>query len=398
MADAPWDDPGWREAAEQYALERARSKAGNGPDSLIVPQRQLIRLRGEAALTPQPLGTVARNILHAGSVTLFYGPPKSGKSFLVTDLLLSIAAGDNHWLGHKIVRPGPVLYVACEGHAGFWKRLVAAKIHRGLLGFPDNFELALGRPELVMLTERGRVAIPHPDAVVEAIDDMIAEERTPVAVAIDTVLRAAGAANINMPDHMAAYLAAIGAIMNRGIGVGLVHHENKAGTSPLGSIALMAGADTIIRTQNLDDGTHAWEIEFAKDDAQTEPRKFKLEVVPVGHDPDGEEASSCVVMPVAGKVVKAKPLKPEHDEFRGILMEAFAEVGHDDRPEPGMPTVKTISRDQLRQTLIRKSWFSEQHLDGIEVLKRGFTDENNALRALKLRGLIAFNRAFVWMV
>jgi hypothetical protein len=50
-----------------------------------------------------------------------------GKSFLITDMSLTIAAArvGDHWLGHKIVRPGPILYVACEGHAGFWKRLKA---------------------------------------------------------------------------------------------------------------------------------------------------------------------------------------------------------------------------------------------------------------------------------
>jgi hypothetical protein len=70
-------------------------------------------LWGDAAAMPQAMGSIVKGILHASSLTLFYGPPKSGKSFLVTDLFVAIADdGRGEWMGHTIMRHGPVLYIA----------------------------------------------------------------------------------------------------------------------------------------------------------------------------------------------------------------------------------------------------------------------------------------------
>jgi hypothetical protein len=131
---------------------QARLREPGDPDELEKP---VLRLRyGFDATQAEPLGTVVEGILHAGSLTLIYGPPKSGKSFLLSSCALSVAAQDPEWMDHDIVRPGPVLYVACEGHAGFWKRLVAEAKERGWSEptFPKGFILATGRP--MLLTSR----------------------------------------------------------------------------------------------------------------------------------------------------------------------------------------------------------------------------------------------------
>lgn len=385
---------------EPEAFEKLRQRWERGNGNGVDRRPRLIRLKGEAALVPQPMGTVVRGICHRGSLTLFYGPPKSGKSFLATDLSLSIAAGEPDWMGHKIRRPGAVLYAACEGHAGFWKRLVAAKQKRGL-AYPrgDSFQLLLGRPYLITLEDHGRTAVPNPGQILDEIDAMTEEGTAPVVVVIDTMFRAMGTGNVNDSTHANAFLAAVGMIMDRGIAVIVIHHEIKSGGTPAGSVSLIGGADTIIRTQNLDDADHAWEVEFAKDDATTEARKFKLEIIPIGADSDGDEATSCVVIPIAGKTPRrTSKLTPAHEEFREILMEAMIESGSLISPEPDMPPVKTITREALRTALIRKGWFSEAQLDGtIKLTRRDHKDVQNALRALKDRGICAFNGSHVWL-
>ena len=123
--DSPGDDFSKPRAewGEQPTEPRPEEKARNGGKG----KHETLHLAfGFDATRPKPMGTIVEGLLHAGSLSLIYGPPKSGKSFLATDLGLSIAAGDADWMGHEIVRPGPVLYVACEGHGGFWKRLTAA--------------------------------------------------------------------------------------------------------------------------------------------------------------------------------------------------------------------------------------------------------------------------------
>src|SRR5262249_30443241 len=152
---------------------------------------------GHAAAEPQPTGTIVRGILHAGSVTLFYGPPKSGKSFLLTDLFFKLTLpGVNDWMGHAIMRHGPVLYGACEGHTGFWKRLRAVEIDHDII-LPDDFVLGIGRPRLIRIDSRSHAVMPHPDDVVDAVERATAAGRAPIAVAVDTVFRSVGSGNVN---------------------------------------------------------------------------------------------------------------------------------------------------------------------------------------------------------
>jgi hypothetical protein len=269
---------------------------------------------GWEAAKPQSIGTVVRGLLHSGSVTLFYGPPKSGKSFLLGDLFLKIAAHDPEWMGHAIVRPGRTLMVACEGHAGYWKRLQAAAIDRRWdeQTFPKDFVLAVGRPQLIRISEKTHAAGPHPDDVLAALKTMKGNGGLPIAVGIDTVFRSVGEGNVNASDHMNAYLAALATITDQGIALAVVHHETKAGGTPAGSVTLIGGADTIVSTKNgADNGTHTWCVEMAKDDAETKPRAFTLEVINVGNDADDEPQSSCVVRDIGA------PLAPKRGRPRG---------------------------------------------------------------------------------
>jgi hypothetical protein len=142
------------------------AKTGGNPR-----KRVLVLLYGNAATEPQPMGTVVDGLLHIGSLTLIYGPPKSGKSFLPTDLLASVAHGCSAWMGHEIVRPGPILYVSCEGHSGFWKRLKAIVIDRQWGELAKKFVLAIGRPHLIEIGNKLRV-VPLPDDILDALNDM----------------------------------------------------------------------------------------------------------------------------------------------------------------------------------------------------------------------------------
>src|SRR5262249_4527723 len=112
-----------------------------------------------------------------------------------------------------------------------------------------------------------------------------------------TVFRSFGAGNVNLSPDMNVYLAAIATLTDEGYAVALVHHEIKAGGTPAGSVSLIGGADNIIHVWRKDDdgAVRYWQVEMAKDDAETEPRAFALEVVPIGNDPDGRPASSCVI-------------------------------------------------------------------------------------------------------
>lgn len=291
-----------------------------------------LRLRfGAQALEALAARTVVRGVLHEQSVTLIYGPPKSGKSFLATDLALAVTTGDRDWMGHQVTKPGPVLYVACEGEAGFWKRLKAMKKQRGWTDaqFPRGFILATGRPTLLRSDLDGRSFAPDPSAILQAIDEASAHGIRPVAVIIDTVFRSVGGGNVNSSEHMNAYIAALDGIASLGLAVAIIHHEAKAGGSPAGSVTLMGAADTILHVWRNKPGDRFWQVEMAKDDAETEPKCFRLDVVSVGPDPEGHDASSCVVVPAepsAPAAEQGQSRKPKLPEQARIALRCLAEV------------------------------------------------------------------------
>ncbi len=280
---------------------------------------------GFEATFAQSTGTIVEGLLHAGSVTLIYGPPKSGKSFLVTDLSLVIAAELDCWMGQKIIRPGSVLYVACEGHAGFWKRLAAAAQTRGWdeKTFPSNFILATGRPMLIKVDAHGMHYAPDLSSILTALADAKAKNLNPVAIVIDTVFRSFGAGNVNASQDMNVYLAAVAVLTDWGYAVALVHHEIKAGGTPAGSVSLIGGTDNIAHVWRENDTGERqfWQVEMAKDDAETEPRAFSLKVVPIGLDPDGRAASSCVVINggPAPEQAQRKRGRPAGNGAEGVL-------------------------------------------------------------------------------
>jgi hypothetical protein len=295
-----------------------------------------------------------------------------------------------------------VLYVACEGHSGYWKRLKAAAISRDWKEdtFPRNFILGIGRPQLIKIDDRSHAAVPNADDVLAAVAEATGEGLKPVAVAIDTVFRSVGAGNVNASDHMNAYLAALAKITDQGIALAAVHHETKSGGTPAGSVTLIAGADTIIVFGNLEDGTHSWQVEMAKDDAETKPRKFYLPVIDVGEDLDGQPAFSCVIDEAPGdappKTTRRMTEKVAgfYDLFKAIMAEHAKPI----TPLIGMPQVFGMTRDKFREELARRGGFPESQIDRDgKLTKAAYTTENNGLTSLKLRGFCGFNRLCVWL-
>ncbi len=317
------------------------------------PAGGLTQRWGWAAAQPQPLGTVVRGLLHIGSLTLFYGAPKSGKSFLLTDLFLAIASAQKSWMGYTIVRSGPVLYVACEGHAGFWKRLRAKAIEEGWneAAFPSQFGLATGRPMLIT-SDEPRVFVPHPDDVLAALAEARAAGHEPLAVAIDTVFRSFGGGNVNASDHMNAYLQALAAISDTGVAVAVVHHQTKSNGTPAGSVTLTGGVDTIAHVAKTDEGGHSFEVEAAKDDAATAIRGFDLAVVDLDVQADGQPASSCVVIsdvpPPAPKAAKTAKLPAAASICLRALKTARERAGFPNELPPDVPTT-AVTQEKWRQ-------------------------------------------------
>ena len=398
-----WDDADKREREEQEA------------------DKPVLRLRfGWEATRGEPLGTVVTGLLHSGSITLVYGPPKSGKSFLVTDLFLSISAAmranePQQWMDHTVVRPGPALVIACEGHAGYWKRLAAAAKARDWdeESFPKGFFLATGRPTLIQIDEGGLHYAPDASSILRALDDAKKRGMRPVAIAIDTVFRSFGHGNVNASPDMNVYLACIAELTDLGYAVVLVHHEIKSGGTPAGSVSLIGGSDNIIRTWRETETSEKrfWQLEMAKDDPETAPRAFTLEVIPLGVDLDGQPASSCVVHDggaspdTPAKNKRGRP--PSENSSAAILAElihrelcnllADPREGQEVRIDPQAPTFRAVSRTRLRGAINRAGILTPLP-EGDErkrVMERNNENVKAAINRLKKDHKVAANEQWI---
>ena len=253
---------------------------------LLAPKvpAQRFRLLGSADLHAlPPLAWCVRGVLPAHGLASVYGPSGSGKSFLVLDAAAAIADGAE-WFGYR-VKPAPVVYCALEGEAGFRVRVAAWEEAKGRR-LPAGLRLVL---QSFKLTDPQDVA------------DLAAAVLTAGAgavVILDTLNRAAPEADENASADMGRILEAAKALQRLTGGLVLVvHHTGKDATRGLrGHSSLFAALDAAVEVTREGD-RREWKVAKAKDGQDGAGHPFRLEVVDLGEDDEGETVTSCVIAP-----------------------------------------------------------------------------------------------------
>jgi putative DNA primase/helicase len=222
-------------------------------------------------------------VLPAHGLASVYGPSGSGKSFLALDAAAAIADGAE-WFGYR-VKPAPVVYCALEGEAGFRVRVAAWEEAKGRR-LPAGLRLVL---QSFKLTDPQDVA------------DLSAAVLTAGAgavVILDTLNRAAPEADENASADMGRILEAAKALQRLTGGLVLVvHHTGKDATRGLrGHSSLFAALDAAVEVTREGD-RREWKVAKAKDGQDGAGHPFRLDVVDLGEDDEGETVTSCVIAP-----------------------------------------------------------------------------------------------------
>lgn len=263
--------------------------------------------------------TTERNYLVKGLIpreglTVLWGPPKCGKSFLAFDMVMHVALGWEY-RGWR-VRQGPVIYVACEGAHGFRGRVEAFRQrHLSEDHEPPPFYLVPATLDLIA---------DH----VELINSIEGQADTPAAVVIDTLNRSLKGSE-SRDEDMAEYIQAADAIREKfNCAVIVVHHCGINDSRPRGHTSLTGAADAQIAIKR----DHAKNIiailEWAKDGPEGETFASKLELVEVGTDDDDETITSCVVVPV-DVVATATTVGPKLTANQQTMLTILIEAGPD---------------------------------------------------------------------
>ncbi len=233
-----------------------------------------------AAAPPTPW--LIRDVLPKAETAVLYGPSGSGKSFLGIDMGFAVATGTD-WRG-KRTRKGRVVYIAAEGAGGVRKRLKAYATHYGIDLSSVDLRVIPVAPNFLEKKDALDVA--------KAILDWGRVD----LVIVDTWAQVLPGANENSGEDVGKALSHCKGI-HRATGalVLLIHHSGKDETKGArGWSGLRAAADAEMEVSRSDD-LRLLSVTKQKDGDDGAEFGFRLLVVPLGLDDEGEEITSCVV-------------------------------------------------------------------------------------------------------
>ncbi len=269
-------DLGWQATSAQV------TPSTTVPTANIVNEPSRFNLLGLNQLSQLPPNEwVVKGVLPTRGLASIYGPSGSGKTFLVLDLLMAITTKPD-WFGFK-TKNVPVIYIGLEGKAGITRR-VEAWVSKNKVQLPINFKVMLDNFDLLARNQINELA-----------DTIKQVNMTSGVIVIDTLNQASPGADENSSKDMGVIINHLKMLQELTTSLVLiVHHTGKNTAAGLrGHSSLKAALDTNIEVIGGDN--RSWLLDKNKDGADGQSFAFKLEVVHLGIDADGESVTSCVV-------------------------------------------------------------------------------------------------------
>ncbi|MFG0316316.1 MAG: AAA family ATPase [Planctomycetota bacterium JB042] len=282
---------------------------------------------------------VVDGILPEGALAAIYGRPKTGKTFVAIDLVLSVVTG-RKWMG-RTTKQGPVVYVAAEGGPRLRRRFIAWEEDRDRV--EDGFYLV---PEPVRPGD--------PDDLEKLRRFVSGMDPKPRIIVLDTVARCILPGDENSNHDMSNFVEGLGGLQREfGCTVLLIHHTGHEDSRERGASALRGAVDTLIRVRETD-RTMTLTCEAQKDDEPFAPIHAKLRVVELD-----EGRTSCVVD-------EAETVSDDNPRERHELMILEALAEDEDRTRAELLSATDVPEGTLAGRLIELT-----HQGLVEKVSRG---------------------------
>lgn len=319
---------------------------------------------------------IVRGVFPCAGIGGIVGASMAGKGFAAIDLLAVMAEG-GYWFGCRVDKVR-VIYVCLEGAGGLHKRIRA-------------WEKKHGRkyPDIGIITSSFDLRDPAQlAALIAAIRDA---GFAGGVVVIDTLAQAAPGTDENSSRDMGELIAALQSIQAALGGLVLtVHHLGKDTTrGPRGHSSFQAALDACIEVRR-DGDRRSWVVAKAKDDADGAEHLFRLEVVEVGEDEDGEVITSCVVVPDESPTDAMRRTLPPKSGNQRIIWDAIGELLRESKTfgkagaPGGRPCIEIEPAiDRLRTRLACDP-------------KRQTERTRDAITGLVGRGLLILREGWIW--
>lgn len=316
-------------------------------------------------------------VLPAAGCAAIFGPSTSGKSFLALDMAAALAEGCE-WFGQRIKEKRRVLYVALEGEAGFRIRVEAWEQKNGR-PFPAGVKFIFQSFELAEL--------PDILALAAAVD---ADGGCDVII-IDTLNRSAPQSDENSSADMGRILEGVRDLQGLTDSlVVLVHHTGKDATKGMrGHSSLFAALDAAIEVSRTDD-RREWKVAKAKDGEDGQTHRFRLAVVDLGEDEEGDPITSCVVQPDEG-APQTDRVRPPKGGNQRIVYDALGPLFRESHAhgKGGAPAIRPCIRldDAVAHAKDRLTVDSARRTERTR----------QALTGLVSSGVLGCNEGWVWL-
>jgi hypothetical protein len=266
------------------------------------------------------LGTERRYLIKGliprTGLVLVWGPPKSGKSFLVFDMVMHVAL-DQLYRGRR-VRGGPAVYCAFEGQSGFQARKEA---------FSSEF-LAKNTKNVPFYLQPVTIDLVNDASELTKVIRQTLGKVKPMVIVLDTLNRSLRGSESSDQD-MSAYIRAADSLREVfDCGVIIVHHCGLDANRPRGHTSLTGAVEAQLAVDRRSTGEISMTVEYMKDGPEGDRIVSRLKQVQVGVDDDGEPITSCVVLPADIASMRAETKVPPSAKLAlDALNEAIAESG-----------------------------------------------------------------------
>lgn len=327
-----------------------------------------------------PIQWRIKNVLPKTGLAALFGASGSGKSFAVIDMSQAIASG-REWFGYQ-AKPCNVIYCALEGEGGIAGRVQAYRIRYG-----ESSENIRYMTQPFSLLDANDIA-----DLAKAIH---AQGQAAEVVILDTLNRAAPGADENDSRSMGLIITAAKQLQTLIGGlVILIHHSGKDSSKGMrGHSSLHAALDAAIEVRR-DGDRRDWLIAKSKDGRDGEAHPFKLDIVELGIDEDGEAVTSCVVRSIEDVADNLKRTLPPKSGNQRAIWDALGELfrkagvvkpeGAPDTVPEGRPCILLEAAiDQTRTRLVCEP-------------KRQTERTRAAIQGLIDRGLLCHEGGFLW--
>ena len=325
-----------------------------------------------------PRDYILKRLLSPAEMSVWWGPPKCGKSFLAFYIGYAVAQGRS--IFGRRVKARTVLYVAAEGTAGLAGRLHALEREFG------------PAPRFYLIAQSVDLLHPFGD-----LPSLLKAAKTIKAglIVLDTLNRMLSGGDENGSEDMGALIRNAGVIQaETPAHVAIVHHGTKSlnGSTPRGHSSLIGAADLVVEVAKTDDRRRTATVRAAKDEAEGDIIGFRLKVVELGTDPDGDPITTCLAE--EAEPAAARPgFSATEAKARSILADLIAVEGAPLPPGAGFPdNARGVPEPRWRDECeTRRLSTSEQRDSRTKAFNRAF------------KGLIAANAVatrdnLVWLV